>query len=77
MKECIKKKVSKTQFETFIKDYPLKLEIDVAHIYDPPVKTYNDFSEGKVWPDSVVAYINLNENDLRFPGVENEYFIFE
>ena len=53
-------KVTKKEFEYFVKNYPKNLEIDTAHFYDPPIQTYNDFSNGDFWPKSSVAYITLN-----------------
>jgi hypothetical protein len=49
------KPCTKTEFDAFIAAYPRKLERNVFMAGDPPLVTYNDFSDGKVWPDSVVA----------------------
>lgn len=49
------KKVTKEEFEKFIRDYPKPLVQDVYAIAEPPILQFNDFSEGKVWPESVVA----------------------
>lgn len=49
------KKVGKKEFNKFIEEYPTKLQRDVTGISDPPLVTYNDFSNGKVWPESIVA----------------------
>lgn len=48
------KKVSKQEFEEFVKNYPRKLLYDVTGICEPPAVSYNDFELGK-WPESVVA----------------------
>ena len=56
------KEVTKPEFDEFIRSYPSDLEINIANYYDPPLKTYNDFSDGKSWPDSVVALVVLNES---------------
>ena len=73
-----RKKVSKEEFENFIKIYPKSLEYDFCAMYEPPIGTYNDFSTGKVWPDSVVASICLNESMKGHPvykGELNEYYV--
>lgn len=49
------KKVSKSEFEDFINNYPRKLEIDYYRVFDPPLVTYNDFELANRWPHSVVA----------------------
>ncbi|WGH28563.1 hypothetical protein 13VV501A_gene0067 [Vibrio phage 13VV501A] len=60
--------VTKEEFDDFIKNYPNDLITDVSHICEPPVKTYNDFSGGKKWPESVVASVSLTES---YPKEEN------
>ena len=37
------KRVSKSEFVEFLKNYPRKLDRDVCGICDPPSITYNDF----------------------------------
>lgn len=72
------KLVSKEEFESFVKNYPVKLEWDVTTICEPPLGTYNDFSEGKVWPGSVVASVRFNEEMVgysSYAGELNEYKI--
>ena len=49
------KRVSKSEFMEFLKNYPRKLERDVCGICDPPSITYNDFELANRWPYSVVA----------------------
>lgn len=49
------KRVSKSEFIEFLKNYPRKLERDVCGICDPPSITYNDFELANRWPYSVVA----------------------
>lgn len=76
------RKVSKEEFEAFEKNFPRLLERNVSGICEPPLLTLNDFSDRKVWPESIVAGIHLYES---FPkdGQEpykwspNEYFIRE
>lgn len=50
MKEC-----TKEEFTKFIAEYPAKLEASFLTTCEPPPLQYNDFSEGKRWPESVVA----------------------
>ena len=74
------KTVSKEEFDKFVKSYPNKLEWDVTGICEPPYGSYNDFSEGKIWPDSVVASVIMNETMKGHPaykGELNEYKIKE
>lgn len=49
------KRVSKSEFVEFLKNYPRKLDRDVYGICDPPSITYNDFVLANRWPYSVVA----------------------
>ena len=49
------KRVSKSEFVEFLKNYPRKLDRDVCGICDPPSITYNDFVLANRWPYSVVA----------------------
>lgn len=56
------KKVTKEEFEKFIKEYPRELKVDVCGIYEPPLISYNDFTLGR-WAKSVVAYTYLYDND--------------
>ena len=47
--------VTEAEFIERVKAYPRQLSKDVNQIYDPPLVTYNDFSDGMVWPESIVA----------------------
>lgn len=75
------KRVTMEEFQSFIRSYPNKLERDVCAIGQPPVETYNDFTTGKVWPESVVAKIVREwtgangEMDENNPGAYWEYYI--
>lgn len=51
--------VSKDDFDQYISDYPKPLGKDIARMCEPPMLTYNDFSDGKVWPQSIVAKVQL------------------
>ena len=53
------KKVDKKEFDVFVKNYPNPLGWDVAGMFEPPVGSYNDFSNGKIWPESVVAKVSM------------------
>lgn len=59
--------VSKEEFDEYISNYPNKLEIDVTGICEPPLKTYNDFTNNKAWPESVVASVSLYESFPKDP----------
>jgi hypothetical protein len=56
------KEVSKAEFDDFIKNYPSQLEKNVITFCEPPALTYNDFSDGKEWPKSIVAKVDLYES---------------
>jgi hypothetical protein len=47
-------KVTKEEFDAFIKAYPRPLERDVNATVEPTCVTFNDFTLGD-WPKSVVA----------------------
>lgn len=53
--EPIYKDVTKSEFESFIKAYPRKLDFDVYRVWDPPSLTYNDFELANRWPYGIVA----------------------
>ena len=63
-----KKKVTKEEFDAFIASYPNELDRDV----EPPLVNYNDFSSGKTWPDSIVAFFHWEDDESK-----REYYIFE
>lgn len=70
MKTC-----TKSELEDFVKNYPNKLEKDIIHFCEPPLLTFNDFSNGKVWPDSIVASVQ-EVWDMRYkPTGESAYKI--
>lgn len=76
----MKKKVDKNAFNSFINNYPKKLERDVYGVCEPPLITYNDFSKGD-WPESIVASTYLYENEPEsywyVPEEERIYCIHE
>lgn len=65
--------VTKEEFDKFIKEYPNELITSMYMIGEPPSLEYNDFSDGKVWPESVVASKMLHE----WYNQPNTYFIKE
>ena len=69
--------VTKEEFGEFVKNYPIKLEWNVTAICDPPMGSYNDFSDGKVWPESVVAKVHLYDDDPHWRGSKPEYYILK
>lgn len=46
---------TKEEFLAFLDRYPRALVRDVWGASTPMMVTYNDFSGGKVWPESVIA----------------------
>jgi hypothetical protein len=67
------KKVLRSEFYDFVKNYKGKLDFDLCEICDPPMGSYNDSSNGKMWPESMVAkYIT---NDTLPDEKPNEYYI--
>jgi len=67
--------VPKEDFQKFIKEYPNKLDYDVTGICDPPLGSYNDFTNGEVWPESMVAKIMLYDGSDYYDNKQPEYFI--
>lgn len=65
--------VTKEEFEIFISNYINPLEVDVAMMFEPPIKSYNDLTSDKIWPESVVAFIKMNSKTA-FGGLD-QYFI--
>lgn len=72
------RKVSKEEFQTFLREYPNKLEGNVALMCEPPMLNYNDFSGGAKWPHSMVAKAILNSKmsySKYYDGAPDEYLI--
>lgn len=63
--------VGKDIFDQHVKDYPNKLTRDLAGMCDPPMLSYNDFTNGNVWPESMVAKASLGAH----VGLDNRYWI--
>ena len=77
--EKVKKRVSKAEFEEFLRQYPRPLERDVFGACEPPAISYNDFELANRWPYSIVAstfaYMD-NPNDYYYePEEDREYII--
>lgn len=73
--------VTREEYLAFIREYPRKLEFDCIGICEPPLGSYNDFSDGKVWPESMVAKEYRDwmgddgEEDFSMPGKFWRYYI--
>lgn len=65
------KQVSVDEFRRFIHDYPNELVCDVSGIGEPPLVSYNDFTTGLKWLESMIAKYH-DENLL---GGRNRYWI--
>ena len=64
------KKVNQQEFHQFLSDYKNTLVVDICGISEPPLKSYNDFSNSVKWPESMVAKIKMEDR-----GQPAEYFI--
>ena len=71
------KQVSKKEFDDFVKNYPVELQWNVSAIYAPPLGSHNDFSQGKIWPDSMVTKVHLYDTSDYYDGKSPEYFILK
>lgn len=69
------KTVTKEEFDLFVKSYGKPLVYDVSHISDPPMGNHNDFSDGKVWPESMVTRVFLYDPKDPRGGKDPEYQI--
>jgi hypothetical protein len=47
--------VTEQEFMDFLKNYPRVTRYNVAHMYEPPLHTFNDLERAPYWPESVVA----------------------
>lgn len=84
----ITRRVTKEEFNAFIRNYPRKLDVDVYGVSEPPNITYNDFELATKWPYSIVAstflydddpndYYYLPEEDRNYTILENYEEVFE
>lgn len=74
--------VTHVEFYIFIKNYSGKLESSISMISEPPTKFYDDFSDGKIWPESTVANVTMNETyplNGTYPWIwsPNKYYIYK
>jgi len=71
------KQVSKAECLAYVNalDPGRQFKYDVYTISEPPVGTWNDFTEGKVWPDSIVAKVKLYDGSVYHDGKQHEYYI--
>jgi hypothetical protein len=75
--------VSREAFVEFLQTYPNPLEWNCTGICEPPLGSWNDFSDGKIWPESIVAkeirnWLGPNgEIDNDIPGKYWEYYILQ
>ena len=74
------KRVTKEEFEEYLKNYPHKLVRDVCGICAPPLITYNDFRFGK-FPYSIVARTYLYDDEpsgyFYEPEEKRCYYVWE
>ena len=61
----------------FVKNYPVELQWIVCAISEPPLGSQNDFSKGKIWPDSMVTKVHLYDTSDYYDGKSPEYFILK
>lgn len=74
------KQVSKEELTAFVQSFPHNLVRDVNGMCEPPQLTYNDFSDGKVWPESIVAKVILHSAMWAIPafaGIPDAHYIRE
>lgn len=72
------KQVSREELKAFVSKYPRSLDVDVTGICEPPMRSWNDFSNGKVWPESMVAREIMEEFMVGHPayaGEKNTYWL--
>ena len=77
--EPIMKRVTRAEFEAWIKAYPRDLDVDVYGACDPPAVSYNDFSLADRWPHSIVArtyaYDEKPGSYYYFPEEQRHYYV--
>lgn len=69
------KQVYRAEFEAFLKQHPSPLQRDHCAIGEPPLVTFNDFRNGRVWPESAVAKILMYDGSDYHGGKTPEYFV--
>jgi len=58
------RKVSRHEFDEYNASFGVDLVHDINPCCDPTVLTVNDFSNGMVWPESVVSYSILGDDNF-------------
>lgn len=69
------KQVTETEFKEFIDNYPNKLDWNVVMFCEPPMGNHNDFTDGKVWPESMVTKVFLTNGEAYYNNEPNTYYI--
>jgi len=59
--EPVYRTVTKEEFDTFLRNYPRRLERDICGIGEPPLASYNDFELANRWPHSIVAQYSIED----------------
>ena len=72
------RRVTKQELLDFLNAYPRSaLHYDCCGISEPPLRSWNDFSEGKVWPESMVAKAHRYRTDMKgYRGAENDEDVY-
>ncbi|MEQ8350495.1 MAG: hypothetical protein RH862_03370 [Leptospiraceae bacterium] len=55
------RQVNRDDFQQFVQTLSADHTVDVSYSIDPPIKSWNKFSEQQRWPHSVVAFEKLLE----------------
>ena len=78
------KKVSRDEYKKFVEEYSqrIPLSFDVARMFEPPLESYNDFSDGDIWPYSIVAkcirdWLSPNGKKESYPMEFWQYYILD
>lgn len=71
------KQVTETEFKEFLDSYPNKLEFNVSRMCEPPMGSHNDFTDGKVWPESMVTKVILTNGEAYYNHEPNTYYVKE
>lgn len=73
------KQVTKEEFYQYaanrFKSTGNKLDRDVAMMCEPPLLTLNDFSDGLVWPESIVAKAVMYDGSEYHDFKQPEYYV--
>lgn len=69
------KQVTEQEFNEFVDNYPNKLLWNVTRICEPPMGNHNDFTSGKVWPESMVTKVVLTNGEAYYDHEPNSYYV--